>query len=289
MMHLWRVLVFGALCLALTTPADAQLYADYAVGRPDSAWNVPYSSPAFSGTPYWLKYWKTLGRFATTEPLGEGQIWQPIADGWDGIEWDSLFVRNAEVGTDGRACFVFVDDQGRKLTHYFPAGDVTQDVRLTNVWRVNAQRPARCLWTAVERAALTREHPDVTWAIVEHMVRSGVVRAEEFRRMSSSRIVDAMLDYSDIALWRNLADTETIVRVAPLPTAWFDSLHVADTVLVYYKERYGPTPVPALTLVVATPGSYAVTTMPVGATFTIDITRHSFFARERYVVVVPAS
>lgn len=284
----WRIAVLSAASLPFFAPAHAQLYAEYAVGRPDSAWKVAYSTPTFSGSPYWLKYWKTMGYFATTEPLGEGQVWQPLADRWDGIEWDSLFVRNAEVGADGRASFVFVDDQGRKLTHYLPAVKVTSDVRLTNVWRLRAQQPARCLWTAVERAALTKAHPDVTWAIILHMQRSGVVSRFEFRRMSVQRITAVMLDYTDIALWHNLEETEAVVAATPLSPAWFDSLHAADTVCVYYKERYGPTPDPVLTLVVARPGPYAVTTTPVGSAFTLDITRQSFFTHERYIVVVPA-
>lgn len=155
-----------------------------------------YSQPDFGGrTHYWVAKWNAPGFFSKN-------------DQWNGTAYDGKLIYNPRVKS-GQVFFMEERVIGMKdgeftetknVVCYFQGKVLSTDPRLTNWWM--SMEPVGTLWESVEKAALSREHPDITWAIINDMIAHGCVDPEEFNEMSPRRVFKVMENYTRLATSR---------------------------------------------------------------------------------------
>lgn len=202
--------------------------------------SVAYSLPNFGGKiHYWVRYWNASGR--AVDPK-DNRVMS------DGILYDGQFLYAPQVSADKRVHFKaeYKDPRfsGIPDNRFFLTFQVTTDPRLTNWWMSTAADPAKTLFKAVEKAALTQKFPDVTRQILAHMMNSGIVTEGKPARTPKA-IREAMIEYTNLALAHNLAETRRRVAKNRLTLSMLSRLKVGDVITDYFWSRFGPYPEPS--------------------------------------------
>ena len=136
--------------------------------------------PDFGGKNHqWVAGWNVPSYFAET---GE----------CDGIAWDGHLVYN------GRAMSSKVYFTYDGVRRFHAANALSMDPRRTAWWMTMHADSAGTLWESVEFSACSQDHPDVTRAIIDDMVRENIVNPNEIGAMTSGRISRAMRLYTDL-------------------------------------------------------------------------------------------
>lgn len=200
---------------------------------------VPYTAPDFRGrNHYWVRLWNTPGAYRT----GKDSKFE-----WDGIAYDGHFMYDTKTSEGGKRVHFRADSGGEKdkfgrpVERFFFDYTVSKDPRFSNWWMAFATDDAKTVWNAVERAAITKSHPNVTHAIIEHMVASGVVE-KDFTRMTVDDIRWTLIRYTNIALAHSLRETRRTIGDDVLTQAKVKSLRKGDVIDSYDFYRFGPYP-----------------------------------------------
>lgn len=127
-----------------------------------------------------------------------GAYWLPdiAVKGPDGLLWDGGCVRPMKVTKD-KVYFRTIAPGFREPQEFsFPKSQMVTDPRNTKLWHLYLFEEYGTLWEGIEIAAATWEFPDVTRKILNDMVRSGIVRSDEFKKLSSERITRILVRYT---------------------------------------------------------------------------------------------
>lgn len=169
-----RMIAFFAVVFIWTTGALGDLVMPNFPGS-----NLPPKFPDFGGkTHYWVAEWNIPSYY-----VEYGQR--------DGLAWDGHLLYNP-IERDWKV--IFIHDGFKR---FYEKECLSTDPRRTAWWM--STEPTGTLWESVERAAVSERHPDVTWAIINHMVAWGLVSPNEFRRMSPQRVFRVMEAYTRLA------------------------------------------------------------------------------------------
>lgn len=131
-------------------------------------------------------------------PLQFGAYWLPdiAVKGPDGLLWDGGCVRPLQV-KDNRVYFrTELPGFNGEQEFSFPKSQLVRDPRDTKRWHLYLFEEYRTLWEGIELAAATWDFPDVTRKILNDMVRRGIVRPDEFKKLSSERITRILTRYT---------------------------------------------------------------------------------------------
>ena len=179
--HFWLIM----LVLSLTTFMSA-------VGQ-------KVSQPDFQGKiHYWVKYWNVPAYYVASEP-DTGQFWPAVKDKWNGGAYDGHLLFNPEVND---SC-AYEDEIYFKLRH------LTADVRESLWWISSCNKSFfsdTALWDMVTTAALSREHPKITKAIIQHMIDLKIVTWQAVWTMTHKRAIKAMRTYTQLAFEDHLPE-----------------------------------------------------------------------------------
>lgn len=217
-----------------------------------------YSLPDFGDRRmYWVRYWNAGGHWAENRILKRYRWIDTVKAGeGDGVAYDGHFLYNPN--RDSRKVFFRLGDVDR----FFYTDQVVRDPRLTNWWMSFSTDSAPTLRAAVEQSAMTKNFPDVTDVLLEHMIISGVTDSAGLDTLRGAAIINAMSRYTNIALRENLRRTRALVG-RPLTEGRFKNLKAGDRLVTYWWDRFGPYPIVSLDTVMITrqvgPGKFAVT------------------------------
>ncbi|MFA5107591.1 MAG: hypothetical protein WC497_04690 [Patescibacteria group bacterium] len=146
---------------------------------------------------------------------------------------DSPLIYESRIEGSRRYCRFHEADS---LGGYVEAQMVTSDPRLSVWWMYYAAEPATSLFEAVERGAGAYDRPDVTEAIIRHMIQRGAVAKQDISKLTPTEIRDALCCYTSEAL---IANAE-LVSQHVLPFRFNGTPAPGDTLVIYYDDDYGP-------------------------------------------------
>lgn len=282
-------------------------YPEYPVIR-DTVTSLPYSKPVFEKPVYWVRYWNASGYFAETRTYQSCIVLQKLnmtafikngslqadsatrhcmtdnakANEPDGIAYDGHVLVNP--ARDSGKYFFRLGDADR----YFKSNQVVDDPRLTNWWMSFALDSAATLRQAVEKAAMTKEFPSITNAILQHMVATGVVDSAGVDTLHGHSITKIMVAYTNSALDENVRRTNAVIGSGRLTKSKFDALQPGDKLVDYRWYRFGPYPAPhdEVTIVRKTAAGYAIEEMVWGEKKTSTIKWTGGYEGAKFVKVV---
>lgn len=229
----------------LPPPQPGTMFPEYCAYHPQAD-TIAYSSPDFKEhTCFWVQTWNAPGWFAENRD----DSWYPIRkDSWDGCAYDGMMLIDPVIKED-RVYFNMLMMDSCEVERYFLKSQLSEDPRTTNWWMAFALDSFPSLWQAVERAALSEDHPEVTQAIIDNMRKSGVI-GEKADSMTTEEIRTALIAYTDIALFKHMDSVRSVVGEDHLTEQKFSRLRFNDTLFFYYNDRFGPVLEPNIKLVV---------------------------------------
>lgn len=159
--------------------------------------------------------------------------------------WEShrLFLTNIDTSSLG----LYEDGGGV----YIPESHTTQDPRYSTHWLASITIPFYSLHDAVEHAALTKYKPEVTSAIVNHIISLGIIEEAKMDSLRPYQVVAAMVTYTDIALYHLVQNVRRAMGNEPITVVSnVDSIFPGDTLTYFWRDNYGPWLVPKYTRIV---------------------------------------
>ncbi len=233
--------------LLLLVPAIVPASAQYPEYGADIQFGVNLTTGAYTAPDFgelrhfWVRYWNASGLY---DDAGKTHL--------DGVAYDGRLLYNPRVSKrEGRVYFrsglpeLDRKQYGKVIERYFMPHHVVSDPRLTNWWMAKGAAKSKTLQEAVEKGALSKGFPDVTEAIIDHMVESGAIHRWEIFGMTSSQIQESIVFYTNIALRHNLEQTRQAIGQARLTPEKISLIAKGDVIESYYWPRFGPYPLPA--------------------------------------------
>lgn len=114
--------------------------------------------------------------------------------------------------------------------------DATTDPRYTEWWMLSVGTPYVSLHDAVEHAALSKYHPDITEAIIRHMEEMGIVNPKEVYSLPSYRITDVLIRYTDAGLYTLILEIKAKMGTELLTKETFETLRPGDRIISYWWD-----------------------------------------------------
>ncbi|MEA2035878.1 MAG: hypothetical protein U9O94_00110 [Nanoarchaeota archaeon] len=130
---------------------------------------------------YWIRRWNTGSYNAKDYP--DEQFFNE-KDHWDGISWDGKFLNGDDVRVnDGK---VFFGKDGKE--RYFHVSGLVRDPTKSIWWQAFLDETGDSLYESIEECAITKDHSDMTKAIMQDMFE--IVPLRYFRQEGMENITD---------------------------------------------------------------------------------------------------
>jgi hypothetical protein len=230
-----------------SAPTPGVFFPEYCPGHP-IATQAPYSTPDFAGDCYWVQKWNTPAFFAHT--INDSMlVWPVVENEWDGVAYDIRILTDPQV-KQSKVYFTSTMFDDRPVERYFRLNQLTKDPRLTNWWMSFVTDSAATLWEAVQSAAASDEYPEITRAIIEHIVSTGLTTESEIESLTPNRIKEILLAYTDVALNHHKQVVQETIGERRLTAEKFSALKYGDTLSIYFDDRFGPVLAPEANLVI---------------------------------------
>ncbi len=127
-----------------------------------------------------------------------GAYWIPdiAIEGPDAMIWDGGCIRPMKT-EKGRVYFrALIPGFLKEEVFSFPKKQLVKDPRTTKRWHLYLFDEYLSLWEGIEIMAATFEMPDVTRRILNDMVRNGIVKRGDFKKLTSGKISRILVRYT---------------------------------------------------------------------------------------------